>query len=450
MTQKYFDLINERAKYGPDPPPVIVRSSESETQPDYFNIPPIIWLRRPAPYNLPSTVPKSYGSDLDLNINVEGRMSDFFPSLKNSSLIKYLNQKNISAITVWIQAYTLKMPDENFNLISGLLYLSKIEDDGTEYPKEILEKITNLLDKRTNIYPSMDIFPTSVYWMRSFRFERKRLDILLPKLDLFNLYFITSNPFERYAARKLLSYYTDKELHKQFNYDTSSKGYFSKKIQLDAIVSLSLYQFGYFTIENWSTPVRIIFNFPQMNEMSKTYYQLTDLIQQIYESKLDDNLLMPILRLTVQIYSSWPWIKDKSIWERFLLASEKYGNIFNSISERYKIKGFPTGRIPYNFESLEQSYDICLLCEQTRPKDYFGLCGHGVCMGCQGLLGTSKCPFCTEHFVAEAINNQYVSTVTQVISVTDSLRRKINDISIQKKDRKYRFDWSSGDIYLPF
>lgn len=487
MDSYYLALVNERAKYGPNPPPIIIRPYEAGNPTDYFSMSPIIWNRRAAPYELPSGNPKSYGEELGLNIDIRKYIYEFFPTVQNASLVKFLDQGNIPALSAWIQVYLLKPPGKNFDLASGLLYLAKIDDDNTGYPNNLLEKVAKVIDEEfssnqgnlsqiilnsgLNIYmPSsadIDFFLTSIYWNRSFRIDRKRLENILPSLNLIDLYFITSNPLERYAARKLLSYYTDEELYKQFgrlgNY-LFPKNYPSKKIQLDAFVAFSLYRFGYFTVENWTTPIQLTYNLPfrivpSKEEIGQESFSLNNLISQLQNNLLDSKLLMPLFRLAIQIYSSWPQVRDQANWEKFLFAVEKYRESFNSILSSYRTYPFQletersvnektTVKIPPNFQSLEQTYNICLLCEQTRSSEYFELCGHGVCMSCQALLGTSQCPFCTEHFVAEAIDNSYVSTIMQMIPTIESFQQKIIDISKQKKERVYRFDWSSGDVQL--
>ena len=101
--QKYLALINERAKYGPIPPPVIIRQDEAGDPNEYFSVPPIIWLRRAALYDFNQGIQKPFGSEAGLNTNIDKQLYNLLPTLKIPFLLEHLTQKNIPVLAAWVQ-----------------------------------------------------------------------------------------------------------------------------------------------------------------------------------------------------------------------------------------------------------------------------------------------------------------------------------------------------------
>src|SRR3972149_3294934 len=96
--QKYLSLVRKISNQTSIPPPQFYDS--------------LILLRRATQYKLPSDNSKKI----------------IMPVIfRNISIMKYLNQGNILGLSVWMKIYTLKDPQENFDLYGGLMYLQKIE-----------------------------------------------------------------------------------------------------------------------------------------------------------------------------------------------------------------------------------------------------------------------------------------------------------------------------------
>jgi len=413
FAQKYLSEVNERAKYGPIPPPVIVMPTEAGDPDDPLSVPAAILLRRAAPYDLKS--PRHRERKI--------------PVLEIPFMLEPLIKEDIPSLTGWIKAYTLQIPNGQLSFQNGLILISKIVEDDAAYP----EKLTDWIEK--NLLTNL-VF--DAYWLRYLRPDRIYLENIILDLNLTDLYLVTSNPYEHHAARKLLSYYTDDELDTKFvPLDRS----LPRRDRLDILISTSLSRFGYILVENWSYPVGFTYRFSN-SERSFSLEELTQMIEQ----GLDDNYQMAVLRLFIQVRSSWPWISDKKTWETFLIAVrnrlDQLVRVFRSNRNQGRFE------IVANIDLREQEFNFCLLCKQRQDENQFGLCGHGVCMNCQAFLGTTKCPFCVEHFVADGINNQYVHTVTERLSVKPALQQRVLEVLSQKRDREYSFDWANSEIKL--
>ena len=358
------------------------------------------------------------------------------------------------------------------NLELGTRYLNQMVRDGVEYNVEILNSIAdNSIDglyiPRNLILPALDsnesmskkeFFLDSIYWLRYLRSEKIRLD----DLTWIDLYLVGSNPFERYSARKLLSYYNDKELYLKFGKIGKflfPKTYSSKRTQLDGIVAFCLQPFGYFTVLNWSRPIKLEYHssvVPLESEKIQNF-ELSDLTLN-FGLSLDQESpkFMPLLRLGIQIEACWPLITDKEAWMPFIdminsnshLLHEEYKKGLSFPSEEKKKR--VTVILSDNFESYEQIYNTCLLCLHNRPLGDFSLCGHGTCMTCQSLLGTAKCPFCTEHFTADNLNDEYVKILQSDLGNSSKLllQDKIRQMTALKSDRSFKFDWSNVDVTI--
>jgi len=507
-SNKYIDELKKVEKFGPSLPPYIVSKSEDD---DSTTTPVIVWLRRNAPYELKDLLKEYnrnvFGSDSGLNTDSERDLNSWLPTTKMPYMLGSIVSNNVFAVHGWIYVYSLEPISKNWNIENGVWYLSKIASNDVEYPINIRKMLRSIIDwwslkwnessavtefaKWSNkiglyiphTYRSPDNIPnfffSSIYWMRKSRPIRNKIyqDIFSSSFTPINLYLITSNPFEHYAARKLLSYHDDNELFSKYgrigNY-LLSKQYKSKQQQLDAFVALSLYRFGYFTVENFSRPIKLKFHLhstpiPTQKEIVTKDLTLDELLSSIY---LSDRLffrnpingefwsMMPVLRLSVQIYSSSSYIKDIDAWSPLFdivskyssLLHDEYKNMLNTpyyLDSNRNAKEETLVEIPENFKSLEQQYDVCLLCNKVRSQEYFGLCGHGVCAICQSLTGSIKCPFCDEHFVSENISNNFISALKEIFpDIQKELNVRIINRTNQKNNRIFRFDWGNADIKL--
>ena len=478
-------FVNEVNRVGRLLPPqeaIIVLPEETEAQyegpkrapNELWTVQPINWQRRQSTWNYdqyeglvgdyPHAVPASTEPVTD---------SWDLAGLKVPWLLPYAVTKDHVVIDRWKHAYLLDRLSDR----QAVYYLSLIDEDDALYPESVhgfLERLlgSKLMPPIEVIAPQMglyiprelrsasdEFFLHSIYWLRYLRPSRNALGSILERMSLIDLYLVTANPYEHYPARKLLSYYTDEELYQKFgrigNY-FFPKQYTSKRQQSDALVAFSLFRFGYFTIKRGSRPVELLYNRPRTpilspNEIyteSYTLKKLTDALSQ-------QELLMPILRLSVQLASSRPWLSDPEAWEPFFRTIELHGNILQQkyLQESdnpyyYSSTHTEELKIPPDFKSLESSQHKCLLCRQNRPETEFPLCGHPSCSSCQVLLKSDKCPFCNEHFVTDNLDDGYVSALKSNIPSRVSLHPRIIEVQEQARQRALRFDWANSDVRL--
>lgn len=489
------DLVLHFSKYASQPPPDIV--SRYEAGPNWerpANQGPIAIFRRAPTYDL-----KDYSGGVgvymrDANANFPSKEStnysftDIYGTIKPTIMLNDIIKGNQSALLMWIHTYLLQ--NSQLSMYFAIRYLAQIANNDAEYPKDILNIVKSTIDRilegqdiaaisqsaqqlqlyiPKNFYlPDLDdsrnfiispiesFFFGNIYWLRYSRPEKSRLSPVIDKFSLLDLYLITANPFERYPGRKLLSYYNDQDLYLKFGRVGKfffPKTYSSKRLQIDGIMGMCMQPFGYFTVQNWSRPVRIIYHYSEI-PLGPENIQTFDL-DNLINSNLSD-LYMPLLRLGIQVESSWPLITDKETWIPFIKMINSNAQILHQ--EYLKFKSSPITNVstdtlislPDNFESLEQKYITCLLCEKVRPLGDFSLCGHGTCITCQSLLGTAKCPFCNEHFVADNINDEFVRVLQSDFGKNNrkDLLDKVRQINNLKQDRAFKFDWTNGDLIL--
>lgn len=345
----------------------------------------------------------------------------------------------------------------NFNLKTT--YLNQIKKDGVEYDKEILEIIqtkdkSKLYIPKNLILPSLnpninlqeDFFFDSIYWLRYLKSDRcKSLD----DLTWIDLYLISSNPFERYSARTLLSYYNDKDLYLKFGKIGKylfPKNYSSKRTQLDGFVAFCLYPFGYFHVLDWNHPIKLQYHTSDIPLGQET-------IQTIYLKDINiKEHIMPVLKLGIQIESCWPLIKNKNSWLDFMNLINDNAEFLHNEYKKLNQTSFSSSEqkitisLPDSLTSYEQKYNVCLLCSNYRSSGDFSLCGHGTCMHCQALLCTAKCPFCPEHFTADNLNDDIVNMLNSKPSIL--FKDRIKDILELKLDRSFKFDWINHDVII--
>ena len=519
--QNYVNAVLHFGKYAPQPPPDIIRLDEAGPNWERpSNEGPVAIFRRAPTYELndysggfgvymrdanSKPIPDNIIRAADksgLGNEIERSFSKRYGATRPTIILTDIIQNNKRAITMW--AYTYFLQSRQMSLYSGTRYLIQISNNDAEYPSELLTIIKSTIDQLQNrssdniimtivqkcsqlrlyiprnlilpeIQPSQteelkELAPVeeflfgNIYWLRYFRPERPRLNPIINNFGMVDLYLIAANPFERYSARKLLSYYPDQDLYFKFGRLGNfffPKTYPSKRVQLDGIVGMCLQPFGYFTIENWTRPVRLTYHRPRpqipFGPEDTWTLDLDTLINANF--KLDNvpiDTIMPFLRLALQIESSWPLITDKYAWQPFLDYVNSNAKEF--YTEYQRVSRIPITNVsvhtsvilPDNFESLEQKYTVCLLCEQVRPPGDFSLCGHGTCVTCQAFLGTAKCPFCTEHFIADNISDDFVRILqsnpneeTRII-----IREKVKQVTNLKRDRPFKFDWANGQVRL--
>lgn len=409
MTSPFIKLVNERAKYGPIPPPEILTEDEVGNADDLLSTPAYVLLRRKAPYTLPV-----------------GDSSIYIPFFNIPFLMNDLINRNIPVINNWIIAYLLE--NSVVDTKHGLIYLSIIVKNDVVYPT----KVTNLIE-RNKYVPMYDI-----YWKRFLRPEKLRLAPYISKFNLIDIYLVPGNIFERYAIRKLLSYYNNNELLKIFD---SFINKIEEPFNIDMLAAVILSRFGYFVLNQQD----LIYYDPNQ---TKWIISLNELIISKPNTVTYERWNMALLRLYIHIMADWPYIENKDSWQPFIDFTLNRWNYF------YQLYKFTKENIPElsikNWTitgSLEQIYSLCLLCEIDKSQDRFGMCGHGVCMDCQVKLKNAKCPFCTEHFVAKALDNNFIDNIQDGLPDTN-LQTKILTINKIKHERKYRFDWSNSDIQL--
>jgi hypothetical protein len=396
-----------------------------------------------------------------------------FNDIKPTIMIDDIIKGNLHTLLLWTYAYALQ--NSQFSMYFAVKYLVQIANDGIEYPKNLLAEISAELPTKLQLYipkhlylpdlssiesasngfkisPLENFIFGSIYWLRYLQPQKLQLED--DKFSSVDLYLVTANSFERYPGRKLLSYYNDKDLYMKFGRVGKfffPKNYPSKMIQLDGIVGMSLQPFGYFTVQNWTRPINLLYHYSEI-PLGKENIKIFDLDTLINSYSDYIPTYMPLLRLGIQIESNWSLISDKEAWDPLIsfvnsnskLLRQEYLKYKNSFITNISIDTIIT--IPDNFESLEQKYTTCLLCEKSRPLDDFSLCGHGTCITCQSLLGTAKCPFCNEHFVADNLNDESVRILQS--DVRKDFTDRINQINKLKQDRNFKFDWANGEVVL--
>lgn len=497
--QNYINTALYFGKYAPQPPPDIVRLDEAG--PDWERPPnqgPIGIFRRAPTYDL-NDYSGGFGVYMrDANAKpYEEKFVNIYGTFRPTIMLNDIIRENRRALIMWIYTYLLQSP--RLSLYLATKYLVQIANNDAEYPTDLLEIVKSTIDQLENrspdniiaaivrkipqlqlyiprnlILPELqsteirEITPVeeflfgNIYWLRYFRPERLRLNPIIDNFTQVDLYLVTANLFERYPGRKLLSYYNDQDLYRKFGRIGKfffPKVYSSKRLQLDGIMGMSLHPFGYFTVENWSRPIRITYHRSEIPLGPETtwIFDLDTLVNSNFQLKnLPIDTLMPLLRLGIQVESNWPFILDKEAWIPFINMVNSNAKI---LYQEYKeLRSTPIINVstdtiislPNNFDSLEQRYLTCLLCEQIRPLGDFSLCGHGTCLTCQSLLGTAKCPFCSEHFTADNLNDDFVRILQSDLgkNVRNSLQDKIQQVNNLKQQRAFQFDWANGEITL--
>lgn len=430
-------VILERDKYSVQPPPDILES--------FTDNPPVVVFRQ-----LPTRDLKDY----------HGGIGKYGSDNTESTI----SETNITRL--WLHAYLLS----SLSLKSGTIYLQHIAKDDAQYPPQVLEvirsittspSISNVVDhaQRLKFYiprelflPNLDnpenisaleFFVNNIYWLR---YQRTHLSFGLKDIDL---YLVTANPFERYPARKLLSYYDDYELYYTLGRQGNlfyPKVYSSKRSQLDGLVMFKLMNFGYFTVYNWTRPIKLLYHtFPEYRLVAEIIsLDLTYALEHYHK------FAKPLLRLAIQIQSSLPLVKDLESWSPLLNLVPELKELYNHNTGPYLPESTTVDNSRY-IVPVEQVYSTCLLCEQVRDDGDFSLCGHGTCIVCQGILGSAQCPFCNEHFTADNINDEFINVLNSdgFDSARQSLLDKVRYINNLKADRTIKFDWANSDIILP-
>lgn len=463
----FVKAVAEREKYAPVPPPFIVRFDRDPDQPR-----PIAWLPRSSTW--------SY-KDYDGGLGPHRRSIDIEPTKKilgaESGLVSEAGRvvgphaiwllpdiidENDPAVKTWILSYLLKLVDKDL----GIWYLDKIDQDGATYPAVIQESIRRVIEQTSQagqvanelgLYlprstrQSLDFFFLSLYWLRKFRPERPALSRLLEEISHTDLYLIPSNLYEHHPGRKLLSYYDDQELYLKFGRIGNKffpKNYSSKKEQLDAIVAFGLEHFGYLEVERWERPVRLRFHPGGTRSIPGTELQLDELLAATGIPRLI------ILRLAIQVHASWPWLRDREVWEPLLsfvdgnshlfykdyLTSKQQDHLFSSEDQDKVMITLPMAR--------ESQATECLVCGTSRPDSDFSLCGHPICLICQALFKSARCPFCTEHFTAEAIRDDFIQLVRSGPSSNRDLQARVLQILEESRSRIFQFDWANLQVQL--
>lgn len=447
----FVQAVAEREKYAPVSPPFIVRFDRDPNQPR-----PIAWFPRSPTWTYEDydggIGPHRKSIDIDPRDHHDGRITNPHAIW----LLHDITNNNEPAIETWIVSYLLKSIQKDL----GIWYLDKIDQDGATYPNKIQESIRRVIDQTSQagqvanelgLYlprsrrQSLEFFFLSLYWLRKFRPERPGLSRLLEEITHTDLYLMPSNLYEHHPGRKLLSYYDDQELYLKFGRIGNQffpKDYSSKKEQLDAIVAFGLNHFGHIEVERWERPVRLRY-YPGGIEL-----QLDELLSTTKMRRL------VILRLAIQVHASWPWLRDREIWQPLLSFVDKNSHLFYneyliskkqdyllSTEDQEKVTiALPVAR---EFQSTE-----CLICGIARPDDDFSLCGHPVCLICQALFKSARCPFCTEHFTAEGIRDDFIRLVKDGPDTNRDLRDRVLQILEESRERIFQFDWSNLQIQL--
>lgn len=418
--------VVRQAKYAPPPPPI--------TNPD------MVLYHRPTTY------------DLD---DYKGGYGPVIPQETPEQSLRMTFNSEKEPLGIWTQILSY-LQTQNVSLNEGIIYLDQIAQAKISFP-DLIQKILQetgekfkdvrgrpeqelllfglaanqlqlYIPKHLLMSPGLAyFFYTSLYWMRS---------PSRPPITLKDLYLVTANPFDRYPARKLLSYYRDPELYYQLGRSENlyfPKSYSHKRQQLDGLVAFSLAQYGYYSVKSWSRPIRITWNVP-MKSVSLPGQVLSTEVT-LEEIMKRPNL--PAQRLAIQVESSWPWLKDQESWQKFLDWSRE--QVFTEELRSSE----PVDQVPDSMISLEENFNICLICLTQRPDRDFALCGHAVCSVCQPLLRTPKCPFCHEHFTCESLDNVFIERMRTSVESSIDLQGNIRQALQLKNNRRYSFDWSS-------
>jgi hypothetical protein len=461
----YISEVQRQGKYGPTPPEMIAYPLD----PSDVDLEPIIWRRRSTTYDFDS-YHGGYGQQ-ENSIQLEPERSminekDFptVPDIKVPWLLPFIIRNDENALKVWIYAYLLN----EIPLNPGLYYLEKIHQESATYTEEIHYAIKAILD-RPQIAGSIanqlglylpktirgDPIPfiyESVYWLRQFRSEEPRLSPILDDMTPIDLYLVTPNPYQLFPGRKLLSYYPDDQLYYRFGRignEYLSKNYISKRAQLDSFVAMTMKYYGYFKIVNWSRPIQLIFFSNQQKEISLN-------LNEVFERK--DLPPIAILRLGIEVYASWPQIKDPAGWQPFLTFLETHAADFYNLYLNYKLGPPFTENTTkdaiihsVNETSLEAPLDqkaICQVCRVVRSIDEFSLCGHPICLVCVALLNTASCPFCHEHVTANKLNENFIQMDLESVSTNQDLLKRVDKVREDLVNRTYKFNWSTLNVSL--
>lgn len=436
--------VVEQSKHTPIPPPFSTSGDR-----------PTIWFRRATTWSY-----DDYDGGLGpyrRAIDIEPRRQDVERTVAPHAiwLLPDIIDWNEPAVQVWILSYLLKPIQTDL----GIQYLDRIDQDGAAYPEQIQEAIRTVIDQTSlagqvandlGLYwprstrGSLDFFFLSLYWLRKFRPERPGLDRLLEEVTTTDLYLIPSNLYEHHPGRKLLSYYDDRELYLKFGrigHLLFPKEYSSKQQQLDGLVAFGLQQFGYIQVEQWERPVRLRY-YPDGTEMS---------LDRLLSSKQIPRLVL--LRLAIQVHASWPWLRDPEVWQPLLTMIDQQSHL---IYDEY----LTSKRRDYNLSLIEKGEVIalptlptpapseCLVCHVVRADRDFALCGHPICIMCQAMLKSAQCPFCTEHFTAEAIGDDFVELILDGPNPKHNLKQEILKTLEQSRGRLFQFDWANLQVRL--
>ena len=461
MAGPYINLVVDRSKYAPIPPPLIVRPTEAtETNP------PIAWLPRSAVWSYSNydggLGPRKNSIDIDPSPSrIDRTIGSHAPWLLHDVITG-----DIAALQVWIVTYLLKSIDPEL----GVVYLDKIDFEGAAYPEEIQSAIRSVIDdpstaglvaNQLGLYlprsarESLDFFLLSLYWLRKFRPERISLEPLLEKITHTDLYLVTPNPYEHHPGRKLLSYYDDQELYSKFGQIGNQlfpKLYRSKREQLDGLVAFGMRQFGYIRVLSWSRPIRLMYH-PAVGGRSEL--SLEELLRRREIPR------MVLLRLGIEVHSSWPWLRDPEAWRPLISLIDNQANLFYNeyIAAKQRDYAFLPGLLQEESrpgretvislpETQAEPPKECLVCRLLRPDGDFSLCGHPICLTCQALIRSARCPFCTEHFTADHIEDDFVKLIQDGVPPRQPLQEQVLKVLEASRNRTFRFDWANLNIQL--
>ena len=497
----FIQAVAEREKYAPVPPPFIVRFDRDVDHPR-----PIVWLPRSTTWSYEDydggVGPHRRSIDVDPRPDPPGVERSVGPHA--IWLLSDLVNRNDPAVRTWIISYLLKLVSTDL----GVFYLDKIDQDGATYPAVIQESIRTVIDQtgqagrvanELGLYlprstrQSLDFFFSSLYWLRKFRPERPALERILVEISHTDLYLVPPNVYEHHPARKLLSYYDDQELYLKFGRIGNRlfpKEYSSKKKQLDGLVAFGLDHFGYIEVERWERPIRL------KHHPSGAEFGLDEFLSM----KEVPRLL--ILRLAIQVHASLPWLRDPEAWQPLLSLVDRNSHLFyndylvskqqdelyrpseerrSSLEERrssLEERGYPLEERRSSLEerrsspeerrypleerrsSLEEKVTMtlpeveepgpteCLVCGVVRSDSDFSLCGHPICLICQAMIKSARCPFCTEHFTAEGIRDDFIRLIQDGPVANRDLRDRVLEIFEAAQERLFQFDWANLKVRL--
>jgi len=431
--------VTKLSRYATPPPPIVIRRDQAGSTTDYGYpsfIKAVEWYRQSPRIVMEGT-------------SVENNSF----KLKNKDVLMLLESQNYRGLNIFNYAHSLKNIDElSWTFSSAVKFLEMIAKEDIDYPEGILEKLRNLVKQDLSQIDPNDIFDmaSSALWLKYLTLERSRLIPVLESITGIDLYLIPPNYYDRFPARRLLSYYTDNELYEKFyivNDVSFPTGFKNKLEQLDGLVALSLSR-GYFTIQTYSDPILLNFNIPRfpisdLNDIDRKEVNLSEMISYLKMGKIQKQMLLPILRLWIQIRASWPQLHEKDTWIQ--LGNIIYDNRYDIVNEyMYEKNKKPiavtTASLPPELNSYEEDINICVLCHKPRPSGDFGLCGHGVCSVCQAESGSIKCPLGNEFFVSSNMNDKFIESIGEM--------KKEFDTPEGKNNRRYRFDWSNNNISI--